>query len=127
MKMLVVTRVLLIIVAVVSLFAVSCSKEIVRTVTVNNVIPVTSQNVIITTTMPSTVITPVFTQPPPDIPHVYLINQMGNPYIQGLIAASGAAICFECHGMPAQHQMWEYDPTACLDCHRESPNPVLNP
>ena len=43
------------------------------------------------------VVTPTFTVPPPDIPHVYLIDEPGNPYIAGLIGESGGAICFECH------------------------------
>jgi hypothetical protein len=111
-----------------SMLSFSCAaKETTRTITVTNVVPTLVQGEMILTTLPSTVVSPVFQNPPPDIPHVYVITEMGNPYIGGLIAESGAAICFECHGMPTQHEAWRYDPNICLDCHQISPNPRLNP
>ena len=126
MKRLNCMRILLIVLAVSSLFAVSCTtNKVIRTVTVDNYI--FSPDLSVTATAPSTVITPVFTTTPPDIPHVYLINEMSNPYVQGPLSPSGQAICFECHSMPSQHELWQADPTSCLDCHRVSDNPILNP
>ena len=72
-------------------------------------------------------VTPTFTVPPPDIPHVYIIDEPGNPYVAGLIGESGGAICFECHGNIPQHNIWVDDPYICADCHRVSDNPVLVP
>jgi len=82
-----------------------------------------------TTVTPSggTAVVPTFSVPPPDIPHVYLIVDPGNPYIQGLISETGGAICFECHGSIPQHSIWEDDPNICADCHVVSDNPVLVP
>lgn len=123
-----VIRVLFVILVVLGLLALSCSSsEVTRTVTINNIVPTTVQGAVLTTTLAPNVLTPIFSAPPPDIPHVYLIVEMGNPYIGGLIADSGAAICFECHPMPSQHEQWRYDPNICLDCHRISPDPVLRP
>ena len=73
------------------------------------------------------VVTPTFTRTPQDIPHVYIIEDPTNPYIAGLVAESGGAICFECHGVPAQHQIWVMDPNICGKCHLVSENPVLVP
>ena len=54
----------------------------------------------------TTVLTPTFTVPPPDIPHTYIIEESSNPYVSGLIGTSGGAICFECHGNIPQHNIW---------------------
>ncbi len=75
----------------------------------------------------STVITPTFTTTPPEIPHVYFIDDPDNPYIAGLISESGGAICFECHGTPPQHEIWVSDPNVCSECHIVSDNPILVP
>lgn len=75
----------------------------------------------------STVITPVFENTPPEILHVYIIDDPGNPYVSGLVSESGGAICFVCHGVPSEHENWVDDPNICLDCHVISDNPILNP
>jgi len=75
----------------------------------------------------STVITPVFEHTPPDIPHVYVIEDAGSPQIGGLISEDGEAICFVCHGIPVLHSDWLQDVDLCLECHRISANPILNP
>ena len=75
----------------------------------------------------STVVTPTFTVSPPEIPHVYIIEDNSNPYISGLIADEGGAICFVCHGTIPQHSIWADDPHICADCHVVSDNPVLVP
>lgn len=75
-----------------------------------------------TTTVPVT-----FTTSVPEIPHVYLIVDPSNPYIQGLVSETGGAICFVCHGYPPNHMQWEADPNICADCHKVSDNPVLVP
>ena len=112
-----------------SLLGLSCAdKGITKTITVTNVVPATISGVITRTAQPPTVITPTFDKPAPEIPHVYLIEEMGNPYVSGVISPStGMAICFECHGVPPQHDAWRYDTFVCLDCHVVSDNPVLNP
>lgn len=75
----------------------------------------------------STVITPAFNHTPPDIPHVYVIEDAVSPQLGGLISEDGEAICFACHGIPILHDDWLQDVDLCLDCHRISANPVLNP
>ena len=72
-------------------------------------------------------VTPIFTVSPPEIPHVYIIEDNSNPYISGLIADEGGAICFVCHGTIPQHSIWADDPYICADCHVVSDNPVLVP
>ncbi len=72
-------------------------------------------------------VTPTFTVPAPEIPHVYIIEDNTNPYISGLIADEGGAICFVCHGTIPQHSIWADDPHICADCHVVSDNPVLVP
>jgi hypothetical protein len=72
-------------------------------------------------------VTPTFTTTPPEIPHVYIIEEEGNPYISGLIAESGGAICFVCHGNIPSHSIWVDDPNICAECHIVSDNPVLEP
>jgi len=72
-------------------------------------------------------VTPTFTVSPPEIPHVYIIEDNTNPYISGLIADEGGAICFVCHGTIPQHSIWADDPHICADCHVVSDNPVLVP
>ncbi|MFC1866342.1 hypothetical protein ACFLYB_06490, partial [Chloroflexota bacterium] len=73
------------------------------------------------------VITPVFEAQPPEIPHPFMIDNPFTSQVEGLVSETGGAICFECHGVPPQHNTWAFYPEICEDCHIVSNNPALVP
>ncbi|MFC1846662.1 hypothetical protein ACFLYS_01190 [Chloroflexota bacterium] len=133
--------ILLALTMVISLFASCTQGEVTKTVTVTTTTTkpsqqttatVTSIPFTITITMQPEASTPIvlpleFEAPPPAIPHIYVLEDPSNPQVEGLISETGGAICFECHGVPPQHNIWAYDPEICLVCHIVSDNPTLDP
>ena len=76
---------------------------------------------------PATTITYTFRRFAPQIPHVYLLDDPRGPSVDSLIAESGGSVCFECHGVPPQHNVWYYNTDICLTCHVVSAVPALVP
>ena len=76
---------------------------------------------------PATTITYTFRRFAPQIPHVYLLDDPRGPSVDSLISQSGGSVCFECHGVPPQHNVWYYNTDICLTCHVVSADPALVP
>ena len=103
-KLFIITSVLLAILAI-SLFGASCTAQGENTTT-------------ITATGGATTI--ILGSDPPEIPHAYLVEVAGVPYLAG-----NEPICFVCHPVPDQHEGWWLDETLCDECHVVSDNPIL--
>ena len=77
----------------------------------------------ITTTITGTggTTTITITREPPEIPHAYLVEIPGVPYVAG-----NDPICFVCHPIPPTHTDGRLlDETICDECHTVSDNPIL--
>ncbi len=100
----------------------SCTGE---TTTVTTTVPGFTRNTettTITTAVTGTggVTTIVLTREPPEIPHAYLVEIPGVPYLAGV-----DPVCFVCHPVPPQHEGWWLDETICDECHTVSDSPIL--
>ena len=139
MKKLTITLILLVLVLGISLSTSCAQGEVTKTLTVTNTIAgqgatttVVSSPFTKTLTMQPeaaapVVITPVFEASPPQIPHPYMIDNPFTSQVEELVSETGGAICFECHGVPPQHNTWAFEPGICVDCHIVSNNPALVP
>lgn len=81
-----------------------------------------TQTTTITTTITGTggTTTITITREPPEIPHAYLVEIPGVPYLAGV-----DPVCFVCHPVPPQHEGWWLDETICDECHTVSDSPIL--
>ncbi len=93
------------------------------TVTVSREITVV-QGVTKTVTVAPAVYTPIFERPAPEIPHPYILHLQHS----GLdLYDDGIPVCFLCHPMPPEHELWLYDAEICETCHRVAANPTITP
>ncbi|UCG55298.1 MAG: hypothetical protein JSV32_03550 [Dehalococcoidia bacterium] len=93
------------------------------TVTVIKTITTTIEGIATTVTLEPTVFTPIFDRPVPDIPHVYIIEMehTGADWYED----EGGSICWVCHNIPFEHELWIENTEICEDCHIVVDNPVL--
>lgn len=142
-KFAIVLFVLTVLVVAVPLFGSCAQEEATKTVTVTSTVTSTKADQGATTTVisspftktltmqpsgsASVVITSVFEAQPPAIPHPYILDNPSSSQVEGLISETGGAICFECHGVPPQHNLWAYNADVCSECHIISNNPALVP
>ena len=100
-------------------------REVKLTVTVTRSITTTVQGIVTTVTLEPTVFTPIFAREALEIPHVYVI-EMEHTGVD-LYEDEGGLVCFVCHPMPVEHELWYEDAEICMDCHKISDNPILKP
>jgi len=93
------------------------------TVTVTKTITTTLEGVATTITLEPVVYMPIFERPAPDIPHVYIINMehTGIDWYDD----EGPSVCWICHNIPFEHEIWLENTEVCMDCHTVVDNPVL--
>ena len=93
------------------------------TVTVTKTITTTIEGIVTTVTLEPTVYTPIFDRPAPEIPHVYIIEMehTGLDWYDD----EGPSVCWICHNIPFEHELWIENTEICMDCHSVVDNPVL--
>ena len=96
---------------------VTSSASFTKTITIRSTVTTTSQGSTKATTQAITT-TPVFSMPPPEIPHSLLFSMPGIPWVPG-----EPPFCFECHLVPPQHDGWLTDTELCTECHYVSDMP----
>jgi hypothetical protein len=92
------------------------------TVTVTRTTTTTIEGIATTVTMEPTVFTPIFERPAPEVPHVYIIEMehTGVDWYED----EGGSICWVCHNIPFEHELWIENTEVCEDCHIISDNPI---